>query len=343
MKKIFLVILIIFIIIISNNYKNNSLIILTQTGSLWKNIDNDPVIKYGDVIEWMLWWDSSVIKDWDTYKMWLSGWKPFETPLVVKIYYASSKDWINWNIKKEPVFESEKDSWDSSSVETPSVIKVWNTYHMYYTWYDWDFKTGIYSIWHAISSDWIIWKRDSNNPVVVPHDDPLKWWHYTAAEPWITYYNNKFYLYYASAKSNYPSWPWSWFWIMVATSNDWSNFSNNKIAYSITSSYDKTKYRWYSTPAVYIENDTFYLYHNIVYNLDWFEQIGIWSATSKNWFNFNESEVEIVWKTTTWWKSESVLAPTVIWDNWVEKMWFSWHQFKPDYNFWIWYIYKEKK
>jgi hypothetical protein len=51
MKKIFLVILIIFIIIISNNYKNNSLIILTQTGSLWKNIDNDPVIKYGDVIE----------------------------------------------------------------------------------------------------------------------------------------------------------------------------------------------------------------------------------------------------------------------------------------------------
>ena len=112
------------------------------------------------------------------------------------------------------------------------------------------------------------------------------------------------------------------------------------LAYSISSSYDKTKYRGYSTPSVYVKDDIFYLYHDIVYNLDWFEQIWIWSATSHDWLNFKESEIEIIWKTSSWWKSESVLAPTVIWDNWVEKMWFAWHQFKPKYDFGIWYIYK---
>ncbi len=346
MKKIFKIIWVLFIllvIIVSHsdkkaNYSNLSNELIT-TSTWWIEHPNNPIIQFNDGIKDMLWNDPSVIKEDWKYKMWLWWWKAFIKPLVISIYYAESTDWINWKINKTPVLENSEWAWDSESVETPSVIKVWDTYHMYYTWYNSDFKLARYSIWHATSKDWLNRIKDKNNPLIVPNKDPLKWWYYTTAEPAIVHYGNKFYLYYASAKTNYPE-DWSPFWIMVAKSEDWSKFTWNKIVHSLTESYDKSKYRWYSTPAVYIENWKFYLYHDVVYNPDWFDQVAISSAVSNNWYDFSESEINIfsIWK---WdWKDTQVLAPSVLkdWDK--IKIWFAWRTDTPKFNWWIGYAEK---
>ena len=80
----------------------------------------------------------SVVYDGTTYHMWYTcipwyggseywdGW--------VNIAYASSVDGISWTKKMdEPVLKVSENSWDSLFVQTPDVIKVGDTYHMFYS------------------------------------------------------------------------------------------------------------------------------------------------------------------------------------------------------------------
>ena len=317
-----------------------------QVNLSWIEYENNPIIQYNDVIEGYIWNDVSVIKEENTYRMWLVGANPFNaSPFKIKFFHATSNDGINWDINTNVILDSTEGEWDRGNIETPSVIKVGNIYHMYYGAYDTDFPAGIYSIGHATSNDGINWVKDPNNPLIEPHDNPLEWGFFTTAEPAIVYHNNKFYLYYASAKSNWPE-PGAPFGIMVATSDDGSNFTDNKIAYTLTSSYNSTEYRGYSTPAVYVQDGIFYLYHDVVYSPDspdGFEQIAISSAKSSDGFNFEEVETNIFTSYNGDWKDESVLAPSVLQDGNTIKIWFSGQTKKPgnpEFNFGIGYAEK---
>jgi predicted GH43/DUF377 family glycosyl hydrolase len=346
MKKRYIIFGILFLLLLlmifgGNDKKGKSQIGQNDsTASGWVEHKDNPVIAYQDAIPGILWNDPSVIKEGATYKMWLSGGNPFAKEIVVKIYYATSNDGIAWDINEEPVLASSEGEWDSTSVETPSVIKVGDTYHMYYTGYNTPFSKAIYSIGHATSKDGINWAKDPNNPIIKPHDDPLQWGFYTTAEPGITYHNGKFYLYYASAKSNYPE-PGTPFGIMVATSSDGSAFTDNQIAYTLTSSYDAATYRGYSTPAVYVKDGTFHLYHDVVYNPDGFDQVAISSATSKDGIQFEEVETNIFTINGNDWKDSSVLAPAVLQDGNTIKLWFAGRMDKPEFSYGIGYAEKK--
>jgi predicted GH43/DUF377 family glycosyl hydrolase len=314
--------------------KIGNIIETNQSNSLnykWIEYENNPIIEYKDIISNLLWNDPSVIKEDGIYKMWLSGGDPIAEHIVVKIYYGTSNDGINWYIDPNSVFEASEGMWDSESVETPSVIKVGDTYHLYYTGYSTHYLLAEYSIGHATSKDGINWIKDPNNPVISPHTNPLEWGFNTVAEPAIIYYNDKFHLYYTSAKSDYPE-PESPFGIMLATSDDGSSFTDNQIVYSLTSSYDRTKYRGYSTPAVYIDDKNIYLYHDIVYDPEGFEQIGISSAISSDGINFEEYEFEIIMANELDWKNNSVIGPTVLLDGDELKMWFAGVTYTPRFN-----------
>lgn len=343
-KNIFfgLSILISFIIFAQNNDNKPIVTQNDSNASGWIEYENNPVIKYKDTISNMLWNDPSVIKEGNIYKMWLSGGDPFADKIVVKLYYATSNDGINWNINKKPILVSTEGQWDSESVETPSVIKVGDLYHLYYTGYDDDFKKAIYSIGHATSYDGINWEKDPNNPVIKPHDDPLKWGFYTTAEPGIVFHNNQFFLYYASAKSNYPD-SGTPFGIMLATSYDGSTFTDHKIVHTLTSSYDSTKYRGYSTPMIYVKDKIFYMYHDVVYNPDGFDQIAISSAKSSDGIHFEELETNILTINNSDWKNNSVLAPSVLADDNTIRLWFSGQTEKPEFSFGIGYVTKQIK
>ncbi|OGZ07718.1 MAG: hypothetical protein A3C93_06525 [Candidatus Lloydbacteria bacterium RIFCSPHIGHO2_02_FULL_54_17] len=324
MKKYFFIAIIVVAVFILVSSSEKILVTpqLATATSSWVEYRNNPIIKYKDVLPDILWNDPSVIKEGDTYKMWLSGGDPSADELEIKIYYAISRDGINWSINKDPVLSPSEGTWDGASIEVPTVLRVGNTYHMYYAANNAKVYEANYSIGHATSNDGISWTKDPNNPIIKPQPDPLKWGFYTTSEPAVAYFKNKFYLYYVSAKSNYPE-PGSPFGIMVATSKDGSTFTDNQIAHTLTPSYDSTKYRGYSTPAAYVKNGVVYLYYQVVYDPDGWEPVAISSAKSTDGIYFQEVETNIFTKGGGDWKDHSVGQPTVLQDGKSIKMWFA--------------------
>lgn len=312
---------------------------LQASSTSWREHPDNPIISYNDKIEGILWNDPSVVKDGSGYRIWLSGGRPFETPIRVNIYQAYSEDGLSWDIKSQPVLEAGlPHEWDGLRVETPSVIKVGSTYHMYYSGCRNPCDSGQYDIGHATSRDGNSWIKNPKNPIIRKHDDPLRWGFYTAAEPAVIYYNGLFYLYYVAAKSNHPE-KGAPFSIMLATSENGEDFKLHGSVHRLSEAYDPSMFRGYSTPSVILKDGVFHLYYDVIYNLDGFEQVAISYATSLDGFEFEEQATNII-KISKDWKDTSVLAPSVLNDNGRVKMWFSGQNSSPEFNFGIGYAEK---
>lgn len=343
LTTIFMTIFIVSAICSQASCAHQSLLVLKPSEVKMIEFEGNPIIKYNDALKGMLWNDPSVIKEGSKYRMWLTGGKPFDVPIVVKTYEASSYDGIKWDINPTPVLEpGKKGEWDDLRIETPSVIKVGDTYHLYYS--GCPSPCSVYDIGHATSKDGTVWEKDIMNPVIKHHNDPLKWGFYTVAEPAVVYHEGIYYLYYASAKSNYPEYG-APFGILLATSKDGRHFEEKGAVHTLTASYDPKLFRGYSTPAVFVDDGTFHLYHDVVYspnNPDGFDQIAISSAKSANGFSFREQDANII-TVERGWKHVSVLGPTVLEDNGIIKMWFSAQTDEPEFGFGIGYATKEMR
>ncbi len=80
----------------------------------------------------------SVVFDGTTYHMWYTCIPAYGNnqywDVSGNIAYASSPDGVNWTKKTdEPVFKVSQTGWDTLFVQTPDVIKIGNTYHMFYS------------------------------------------------------------------------------------------------------------------------------------------------------------------------------------------------------------------
>jgi len=323
---------ILFLVIIGNDEQSIDLQNNSDSGS-WIEHANNPVIRYGYTIENFVWNDPSVIKENEIYRMWLIGGNPNEWPIKVSVHHAISNDGIDWTINPVPVLSPEfhEDNWDSLRIETPSVIKVDDMYHLYYGGCNAPCDVGKYSIGHATSKNGIDWKKDPNNPIITYQDiDPLKWGFYTAAEPTVTYNENEktFYLYYVSHQARYPD-DGSSTGILLSTSKDGSFFlpyineEKEKIpVLDLSDNYDYSKFRGMSTPMVYIKDDVYHLYYDMVYDPNGFQQVAISHAISSDGMHFNEIESNIVVYGDKW-NNKEVNGPTVIDDDGIIKMWFA--------------------
>ena len=295
------------------------------------NAKDSPVINFGHAIPRAVWNDPSVIKEGNTYRMWLSG---GGIDGKVRIFEARSDDGENWDIKKRPQLEPGSRGWDSMAVETPSVVKVGSTYHMYYTGYE---KQFAFDIGHATSRDGVNWTKDRNNPVIRRASRPNEWGWITVAEPAVTHVDGTFYLYYtmvrcrAGAEGNKgcsgpePKPIWG---IGLATSRDGSSFdphSDNPVL-TQSSNYPPSKqYGGYSTPAVLVKDGIFHLYYDVFQRVgkDDYRQVAIAHATSQNGTQFREVQPDVLTRGSNSWTSWEVRAPAVIEDNGELKMWYA--------------------
>jgi predicted GH43/DUF377 family glycosyl hydrolase len=105
---------------------------------------------------------AKIIYDNGIYKMWYDG---IYNSAVASVWYAESQDGLNWNtIGSKPVLsKGDSSAWDGYSIAVSAVIKVGNTYKMYYTGhqnYSEDVRTGI-----ALSIDGINWVKNST-PII---------------------------------------------------------------------------------------------------------------------------------------------------------------------------------
>ncbi|MFB6318011.1 hypothetical protein [Saccharicrinis sp. FJH54] len=111
-----------------------------------------------------------VIKEDGLYKMWfIGGVGPYAFPTTNTMWqtgYATSLNGIQWSVRKEPVFKV-GESFDKSTAVCGSVIKIKDTYEMWYSGST--MLTGGYpiaKIGYATSEDGIRWQRYSHNPVI---------------------------------------------------------------------------------------------------------------------------------------------------------------------------------
>lgn len=302
----------------------------------------EPVISYGQVIDGMVWNDPSVIKENGEYRMWLSGGVLTEdgNP-VVQVYHATSEDGVQWEIDSDSVLPPADSGWDAHRVETPMVLKIDDTYHMYYTGCDRETCAGFpqFAIGHATSQDGIHWERNPNNPIVQPHDNPAEWGFHLVAEPGAAYdpETGTVYLYYTTTKLGGQDHVWLEMSIHLATSTDGSDFSlhnTNRDGFSRpvmrqSAHYPpKDRYMGLSTPWAHIDTDgTFHLFYDVSWqpSSEVWRQVALARAESSDGKRFAEVERDILKTGDAAWLHYEVRAPCVIETEDGFKMWFAGH------------------
>jgi predicted GH43/DUF377 family glycosyl hydrolase len=119
----------------------------------WKKYSGNPVLggQYGTCF------DVCVLKEGDSYRMWLS-WRP-----KASIALVESNDGIHWT-KPRIVLGPRKETGWEDDINRPIVLKRGDGYHLWYTGQ----AKGHSWIGYATSPDGISWKRMSDKPVLSP-------------------------------------------------------------------------------------------------------------------------------------------------------------------------------
>ena len=187
-----------------NGVSKTFVLIEGSTFKMWyQNIGNNSIGSIGyavssDGINWTKPVNQSVLYPgqgtWDAVS--LSSGPVIKVDNIYRMYYsgrglqgytsiglATSTDGISWVKSTAPVMTPSL-SWEGS-IEAGDVIKINNTYYMYYT----GIKPGSYRIGIATSTDGINWTRYSNNPVIVPEK---AWEEEGGLSPTVIYDNNKY-------------------------------------------------------------------------------------------------------------------------------------------------------
>jgi predicted GH43/DUF377 family glycosyl hydrolase len=128
-----------------------------ETMAGWTKYAGNPVMggKYGTCF------DISVMREGQTYRMWLS-WRPMQSVALVE-----SQDGIHWSEPPQIVLDPRRETGWEDDINRPVVIKRDRTYHM---WYTGQVKPGQADghswIGYATSPDGLHWRRMSSRPVL---------------------------------------------------------------------------------------------------------------------------------------------------------------------------------
>lgn len=303
-------------------------------------VDEDPLpgFGFGDGFERALWNDPWVLPlapgEGGGYRMWLTAGNPFESPIRVSVFTATSADGLSWTRDDSPLLEpGPSGAWDDARVETPTVVRTPDgTFHLYYSGCAGACGGGIYAIGHATSPDGLTWTKDPANPVITTQDDPGQWGFYTAAEPAAIYRpaEDQIFLYYVAARGESVDGSGT-FGVLLAKSTDGSRFVHHEeggaraAVWSLTPSHPDTEYRGYSTPAAFVDGDqrVHLVYDHVAGPKDFF-QVGLGYARSDDGVHFTEVTPNIVClDKSVPWRSDEVRAPSIVVEQGRVRLWYA--------------------
>jgi len=136
----------------------------------------------------------TILKTGQTYQMWFTD--VSRDPWCIR--HASSKNGEQWRVSPDPVLELDQ-NWESGRLFYPTVIKLGDTYLMWYGSY-WTGKPNTTALGFAVSIDGLNWYKHAENPVLRP--DPARPWesHYVTSQSVMQLPDGSFRIWYASRK-----------------------------------------------------------------------------------------------------------------------------------------------
>lgn len=303
----------------------------------------NPIITSGDFsaelsLTLSTWNDPHVMKEGNTYYMYASSDDHFNHD--IKIYRLSSTDGVQWQPDPaHPVLEKSPGEWDRQSTETPAVIKLAGTYHMFWTGYaDYtnvtDFKIG-----HATSLDGVTWVKDENfligpsAPLAAPN---LAFDQYVVAEPAPVVFKDMIYLYFSALGIN-AELGTTLQVIGLITSSDGVHWTAPQpVIIPDQSLYPRgspTYYKGYSTPHAVVLDQQLYLFFDVVRTNEadtQFSQQNIHHAVSANGIDgWQQAEKAIIDYRDAAWTEDEVRSPAVYLEGDRLLLWYAGHSLSP--------------
>jgi len=197
------------------------------------------------------------------------------TLLVIPLKgYGQDTGWKEYH--DNPVLSvGDPGTWDAGALGSMTVIKVGDTFHMYYeawgvrTDKEWDREEyNTLQIGHATSKDGINWKKDIDNNPVIPKGKMGEWDSHGTWDPFVIYEDGIFKMWFGG---NNPACNWGY-----AESEDGSHFEKKGRISDLGEVED-----------IHVvhneENGKYYLYYWDRY----YEPMGLFLATSKNETDFD--------------------------------------------------------
>lgn len=292
---------------------------LSPSALQWKKHSGNPVVPEMKKGKWNHWpGDPFVMKDGNAYKMWYGGHS--ESTEKTQIGYAESANGIKWRHHPNPVVPAgPPGSYDAKDVETPTVLKDGDTYHMWYSvTRGKDREEAIYQIAHATSRDGIQWIKDPKNPVLTSGD--LYSWHGLGIlEPTVIKEGSTYKMWFVGQGIDLQDQKTIHTRLGYATSADgsvWQEYAGNPILDLSKAGPDQNK----------IMNSAFFvLYNGKEYELFYLGgDVPDVYAVSPDGLKWKKRETTILPKGKTGqWDSWVVSSPTVIMEKGKYKMWYS--------------------
>jgi len=136
----------------------------------------------------------TVIKTGDRYRMWYID--VSQQPWIVR--HADSSDGRQWRVTQQPCLVVDQD-WESGRLFYPTVLKLDDTYQMWYGSY-WSQRRHTTALGFAASEDGLRWYKHPDNPVFRP--DPGRPWesHYVTSQSILRLPDGGLRMWYASRK-----------------------------------------------------------------------------------------------------------------------------------------------
>ncbi len=281
-----------------------------------------------------LWNDPTVVKSGSTYVMFLT--RNTIAPGIGPVlpYRAVSSDGIHWVFGTKPLLAAGAASdFDGSGVETPSVVVLNGTYHMYYMGYNQATggAGGTVHIGHATSADGITWIKDERSPVLSPTFKLSDWNGYQVAEPGAVVFNNRIYLYYTAVSvdtSVNP--PVVTRTIGLSLSDDGFSFGEQKRVVTVGPAYPRSmNYEGYSCLAAAVVEGQIHLFYDVFQYLPGVTpsdriQVALHHAVSPDGVSsFVEDPAPFFVRGESKWNAREIRSPFVMQDGGVLKLWYA--------------------
>lgn len=285
--------------------------------------------------------DPYVLKEDGMYKMWFGANKSGKHQ---QIWLATSSDGTRWDIHPRPVIlVGKKGRWDAGDIETPTVVKVSDVYHLWYcgravseeseTWS----PDTAYKIGHATSKDGVNWVKDPKNPVIGLGKKAKNEWNWgTAAEPTVIYEDGIFKMWYVGVNILGGK---THLHVGYATSPDgsnWTNYPKNPVIASEPAP-KSIDYNGYFSPFVLKDGNRYIIFY---INDSWNGMpVGpVRYATSLDGINWTIRSEEILRKGDALsWMSTGIFAPSAIIEDGKLSIWYTGFRITTNFYFGIGY------